>query len=95
MPEFYTIAVSIAGAEIVYAIAHTRAPKSYDHGNTIEVAGLGAMEEGRLVLVQTRDLEWSCGRYLSGLYSFTPAEGWVTPLVGEWLWKRLLGEEAA
>ena len=89
-----TIKVEIGTTVREFGLFHTRAPKAYDHGGVLEVRAIAGDEKGRLILVPLAAVEWSRGRYGSGMYSFVEAEEWLVDLVDGWLWERLYGEES-
>lgn len=70
-----------------YAVIETTAPKSYDYSYCIPIMG----DERRWVLIPESKVSDQTSRYLSGLYSFEPADMPVnlTSYIAETLLKRL------
>lgn len=85
--------VKVGEVEHEYGLFETTAPKAYDHGGTLEFRESVDMEGGRLILIPTNAIEWSKGRYGSGLYPLVEAADWLGRHVEDWLWKRIFGEE--
>lgn len=86
------IKVTIDEATTTYHLFMTSAPKAYDHGGTLEVPD--AHPDARVVLVPEDAVEWSRGRYGSGLHAFCDMDDeWLRDEVCEWLWRRLRGLE--
>ena len=84
------IVLTIGENSKAFGLCETNAPKAYDHGNTISLADLG--EDLRLVLIPWNAVEWSRGRYGSGMYALTNAESGLKRYAEDWLWKRIYPE---
>jgi hypothetical protein len=60
-----TVTVKIGDHSRTFQLMVTTAPKSYDHGQTLEVYDGGDV---RYLLVPEQAVEWTIGRNSSGLY---------------------------
>lgn len=85
MTESITITIGSISRE--YVLRKTNAPRSYDGFHTLTVY---QGEKMRLVLIDTRHLEWHQGRYASGLFSCEEADSIPEQYILEKLWKKIL-----
>ena len=84
-----TIRLTIGENSRTFGVFETTAPKAYDHVNTISLTDLGPDGEARFVLIPEDAIEWSRGRYGSGLYTLTEAEPFSKRYAEDWLWERI------
>ena len=83
-----TIRLTIGDNSRTFGVFETTAPKAYDHGNTISLADIGPGDGSRFVLIPEDAIEWSRGRYGSGMYALKDAETFVKRYAEDWLWER-------
>jgi len=82
------VTVQIGDTEMVFELWRTSAPPAYDHGWTMTLVP-EAVDSMRIVMVQEDAVEWSKGRYGSGMYAFVPADPWMQELAEQMLWERI------
>lgn len=71
-----------------YRIFRTTAPREYDAGTTITLYETGSGKQlERMIAVRVEDVEWSLGRYSSGLYTLEDDTDSATE---EWATKKIL-----
>jgi hypothetical protein len=90
-----TIDIQIGGDRVVFVVAATTAPKSYDGFGTFTLAEIGTEDNPqRLVLIREEHLQWQTTRYGSDGATEAGWFDWFHPEhidVAPVLWKRLAG----
>lgn len=87
--------LKLGSAVKTYCLYETTAPARYDGFGTIELA---SSEFGgkwtRLILIETTDHAWQCGRYSSGLFGATPSDLLSEADIADALYQRIKGPVA-